>query len=354
MEPRNRTNNDVLNIGIVSGDFIDHPVSFFINTFLEHHTTNFKVVCYSQSTGSSPKLQENDQYKIIKNVSADDAVKLIKSDDIDILIDLSGHTAANRLDIFAKRAAPVQISYCGYPYTTGLVNMDYRITDKVCDNPNVFDKNYTEKLLFMDNCFLCWGGKIDVELEDNSTDQFIRIGCFNRLNKINDDMIALFNKVLENVHNTLLVFKTKALLNEDVKEKFLEKFNKYKDRVSVLKCTVLHDAHLKVYNQIDVAIDTFPYSGTTTSCEALSVGVPVYTIYNNDTFYHPQNVTTSLLVNSGLDEFVCKDADDIVSRLQTLSLKGLRERIYNSFTYGKVCDKKVYTANFEELLKLNL
>jgi protein O-GlcNAc transferase len=343
-----RSSDSPITVGLVSGDFVDHPVSFFTSTFLKYHTDRFKVICYSQNI-CNLDLQKQDTTCVIRNISTDGLVDIIKNNHVDILIDLSGHTACNRLDVFAKRAAPVQITYCGYPYTTGLLNMDYRITDEFCDNTN--SNHYTEKLLFMKHSFLCWNGpSTDVEYT-NSTDNKLRIACFNRLNKISTGMIALFRQILESTDNTILVFKTKALLNKKTLEKFLANFDtKYTNRIQVLKCTPIHEAHLKVYNTVDVAIDTFPYSGTTTSCEALSMGVPVFTLKDIVHNYHPQNVTSSILANSQLEWYICSSYMDMISKIKHVDLNGLRERTRTAFLKGFVCNKEIFIRDFENLL----
>ncbi len=340
-----------ISIGLISGDFVDHPVSWFIKGLLESHSDKFKFICYSQTNGKQPVLQQGDEYKLIKNKDTKNVVKMIRSDKIHILLDLSGHTAGNRIDVFAWRAAPIQISCIGYPFTTGIDNMDYRITDRICDNEEISRHYYTEKLLYMPNCFLNYTPPESLpELSSEFNGYTLKIGCFNRLNKITEGMIKLFNRILEEIPNSVIVFKTKALLNIQVKNEFIKKFIDTA-RIIVLVCTVLHEDHLKTYNQIDIAIDTFPYSGTTTSCEALSMGVPVLSIHDSTNWFHPQNVTCSILANSGLSEFICVNNDGLILKLKELK-KNIpnKNSIRNSFLNGLVCDKNKYVANFEKLL----
>lgn len=357
LEKRKLTGDAAINIGFVSGDFIDHPVSYFISEFLVKHSSKFKVVCYNQTNSSSvPKLKQGDLYKVIKNRVTDQCISLIKNDNIDILVDLSGHTAHNRLDIFAKRAAPIQITYCGYPFTTGLENMDYRITDKFCDDPDISQIYYSEKLLFMDGCFLGYNSKENAEFKPDTIDSEgkLRIGCFNRLNKFSDKMYELFRMILDKTSDTVLVFKTKALLDSVNINKFVNRIGeKYSDRIRILKCTILHNKHLEEYNNIDIAIDTFPYSGTTTSCEALTMGVPVFTLHDKDTMYHPQNVTSSLLINSGMPEYISDTLDEMVekiSKVEKESLTNIKTDTRNNFLNGTVCNTVDFIKNFENVL----
>ena len=352
--PWTRKQGEHITIGVVSGDFVEHPVSYFIGAFLERHSKKIKVICYSQTNSSlKPTLLDTDSYKTIRNIATQDCIRLIKEDKVDILVDLSGHTANNRMDIFAARAAPIQISYCGYPFTTGLRNMDYRITDNICDNPEISAKFYTEKLLFMKGCFLCYNQTPpDIKPKSTNNTRGLRIGCFNRLNKIGPDVIGLFNKILQQVQGSVLVFKTKALLNKTIQKEFLDKFPP--GRIEIRECTVSHNQHLEEYNNVDVAIDTFPYSGTTTSCEALSMGVPVFSIQDTKWYYHPQNVTSSILYHSDLKGYICSSQDELLNKLKNVNMRNIMNTKYTVrqlFLKGLVCDKKKWVEDFEDILE---
>jgi predicted O-linked N-acetylglucosamine transferase (SPINDLY family) len=365
-----------INIGIISGDFTDHPVSYFISTFLsQYDSSRFNVTCYSECIIDTSLFHKDLKFKFIKNMSSLDAANLIYNDNIHILFDLAGHTAHNRLDIFALKPSPIQISYIGYPFTTGLNEMDYRITDMICDNPNVSQEYYTEKLLYMNNCFLCYNpivtkrsnnGQITPSSLSNITDKqpyiengYITIGCFNRLNKITDSVIKIFNKILLKNDSFRFVFKTKALLNKNIKNTFLNKFDKsVRNRINIIDCTILHEDHLLEYNNIDIAIDTFPYSGTTTSCEALYMGVPVFTIYDRTYYFHPQNVTASILKNShsDLSFYVVESEDELYTKLEIINnkpidfWKNMKKIVRTQFLTGDVCNQKKYIDNLSTLL----
>jgi predicted O-linked N-acetylglucosamine transferase (SPINDLY family) len=364
-----------INIGIISGDFVDHPVSFFISTFLKNFdTTRFNVTCYSECIINTGLYNKNLQFKTIKNLSAEDVGDIIYNDRVHILFDLAGHTAFNRLDVFALKPSPIQITYIGYPFTTGLDQMDYRITDNICDGDfSVSQKFYTESLLALPNCFLCYDPTVINNINNNSentikkhditkrtNDRFLTIGCFNRVNKMTDGVVKLLNDILVKIPKTRLVLKTKALINKKVRADFVAKFDKrVRDRISVLECTMTHDEHLLTYNQVDIAIDTFPYSGTTTTCEALYMGVPVFSLYDSEYYFHPQNVSCSILQNSGLSEYVIKNRDDIFTKISDLLQKDqeqsdyfykLKNDIRTKFTNGLVCDKKQYMINFQTML----
>ena len=361
---------DKINIGIISGDFVEHPVSFFISTLLKKYdTSRFNITCYSECIINTSVFNSHLQFKTIKNHSADLAADIIHNDKIHILFDLAGHTAFNRLDIFALKPSPIQITYIGYPYSTGLDEMDYRITDYVCDGDlSISQKFYTEKLLPLKNSFLCYDPTvIKRSIEDTTTimpelnprdpsKNFITFGCFNRLNKMTDSVILLFNKILMKFLNSRFVFKTKALINTTIKNKFLNKFDKnVRSRITVLDCTLTHESHLLTYNQIDIAIDTFPYSGTTTTCESLYMGVPVFSLYDSEYYFHAQNVSCSILKNSDLDYYIFNNEDELFQKIEELNQKdtvfwkNLKVDTRNKFTNGKVCNKEEYISNIQEL-----
>ncbi len=363
--------NDKINIGIISGDYTDHPVSFFINTFLQNFDKNrFNVTCYSECFINTSVYSSDLRFKTIKNLSVSAAADMIYNDKTHILFDLSGHTAFNRLDIFALKPSPIQITYIGYPFTTGLTEMDYRITDNICDGDfQVSQTFYTEKLLAMKNCFLCYdptlirntGEKLIPKNTINlrKRDGFINIGCFNRVNKITHGVIKTLNDILVKIPKTRLILKTKALINKKVRLEFVNKFDKQvRDRIIVLECTISHEDHLLTYNQVDIAVDTFPYSGTTTTCEALYMGVPVYSFYDSKYYFHAQNVSCSILKNSDLSEYILKDTSEIIQSIQKLKNNvddepfwlNLKRDVQNKFINGLVCNKTEYMKNFQDTL----
>lgn len=353
-----------INIGIISGDFVDHPVSFFISTFLKRFdTSRFTITCYSECVINTKIYNSQLKFKTIKHYSSSAASQMIYDDNIHILFDLAGHTAFNRLDIFANKPSPIQITYIGYPYSTGLDKMDYRITDNICDGDfSVSQEFYTERLLALDNCFLCYDPDVKGEgkthlLKPRERDGWINIGCFNRINKITDSVIGYFNDILLHFQKTRFIFKTKALINNSIKQKFINKFDKsVRSRIIVLDCTLSHDDHLLTYNQVDFAIDTFPYSGTTTTCEALYMGVPVFSLYDSQYYFHAQNVSCSILRNSDLDFYVVDTKEDLFEKIKVLSgrdsnfWKGLKGDVRVKFLGGRVCDKGLYIKNLQNLL----
>jgi predicted O-linked N-acetylglucosamine transferase (SPINDLY family) len=359
-----------INIGLVSGDFINHACTNFINSFLDNYDPSiFNVTCYSSTRVqlSNKNIEMHYIGKANMDVNTDiyannehsptNIAKLIHDKKTHILIDLSGHTLNNRLDVFALKPAPIQITYIGVPYTTGIDEMDYKITDNICDaNPEVSKRYYSEQLLQMKDCCLCYTpSQKNVPIESTKLPNILKIGCFNRVEKMSDIFIDLCNKLLSKLVYVHLYFKSDVLTCTMMMEKFINKFNQdARDRIHVSRLVEKCDRLLE-YNKIDLSIDTFPYSGTTTTCESLVMGVPVFTKYDSSRFMHAQNISSSILKNSNLDQYICNSDDDVINKIndcytQTTDWTKLKHDTRESFLQGKVCDIPNYTKNMQELL----
>lgn len=355
--------NTKLNIGFVSGDFICHPVAYFIHSILNNINYDlFNVHCYSVKVVQLQDMFKNCTWSVVKNLNSNELKELIQSHNIDILIDLSGHTGDNRLDTFALKPAPIQISYCGYPNSSGIKSMDYRITDKFCDSEES-QKYFVEKLVFMDKCFLAYTPSMGisnippVDVQPCFLNNYITFGCFNRYNKINKKVISVWEKVLAAIPTARFVIKTKEFLTPKLKAQFFDSFKDKSilDRVTVLPYSDTYSEHLLDYNKMDISLDTFPYSGTTTSCESLMMGVPVLTLFDNVRHYHSQNVTTSLMKNCGLHEYVTTSEDEYVDKAVQFAncidkLRNLKIVVRDAFVNGPVCNYNSFVNEFETKL----
>ena len=182
---------------------------------------------------------------------------------------------------------------------------------------------------------------------------YVTFGCFNRYNKINSMVIGVWEKILQQAPTARFVIKTKEFLTPKLKQQFFDTFKDKSvlDRVVILPYSDTYQEHLLDYNKMDISLDTFPYSGTTTSCESLMMGVPILTLFDNIRHYHSQNVTTSLMKNSNLPEFVAYSQDEYISKAvqyanNALSLTNLKSKVRSSFVNGAVCD---YTGFVDEL-----
>jgi protein O-GlcNAc transferase len=353
-----------LRIGFVSGDYICHPVSYFIHSILGHIDYNlFEVYCYSAKVVKLEAMFPKCKWFVVKNVGPGDFKKMIQSHKIDILFDLSSQTGDNRLDTFVLKPAPIQISYCGYPNSSGISSMDYRITDRYCDSHNS-QKYYTEELVFMDRCFLAYTPSMGIANIPKLTDTqpavkngYVTFGCFNRFNKVNEMVIGVWERVLLAAPTARLLVKTKEFMTPKIKLKFLETFKDKSvlERIQIIDYSNTYTEHLADYNKMDIALDTFPYSGTTTSCEALMMGVPILTVFDKEREYHSQNVTTSLMKNCELDDFVTYSQDAYVKMAAQLAktpgaLKDLKMTVRDRFVKSPICDYQGFTDEFENKL----
>jgi len=352
-----------INIGFVSGDFICHPVSYFIHSILSHINYDlFNVVCYSVKVVELKDLFPKCEWRVVKNMSPEDLKQKIQSDNIDILFDLSAHTGDNRLDTFVLKPAPIQISYCGYPNSSGIKSMDYRITDKICDSEKS-QKYYSEKFIFMDKCFLAYTPSMGIKNIPEIKEQpcvkngYVTFGTFNRYNKINEMVIGVWEKMLQAAPTARFMIKTKEFLTPKLKKQFLDTFKDKSvlDRVILLPYSDTYTEHLPDYNKFDIAVDTFPYSGTTTSCESLMMGVPILTLFDNVRHYHSQNVTSSLMKNCGLDEYVTYSQEEYISKAVYFAnninkLTNLKREVRDAFVNGPICNYTEFTNEFEDKL----
>ena len=355
-----KTPNEKLNIGFVSGDFAFHPVSYFVNCILKFlNRDKFTITCFSNKIIQMDNM-ENVKWVVTKNKSNIELFNIIQENNIDILFDLSAHTGDNRLDTFVLKPAPIQISYCGYPGSSGIKSMDYHLTDRICDSLET-QKYYQEKLVFLKNCFLAYTPVSGINnLPSLTLDQpcvnnkYITFGSFNRFNKINDNVLAVWEKILLAIPNSKLNIKTREFSTKKLKDKFMKRMVRVAHQIVIMDFTDTMDEHLNDYNKIDIALDTFPYSGTTTSCEALLMGVPLITLYDNKRHYHSQNVTASLLINSDLDEFVCYSELEYINRAIKYSEElnyVVKNDIRSKFINGHVCNYTEFVTNFEETLQ---
>lgn len=353
-----------LRIGFVSGDFICHPVAYFIHSILNHINYDlFDVHCYSVKVVRLDDMFKECKWFVVKNKSDIEFKNLIQSHKIDILFDLSAHTGDNRLDTFVLKPAPIQISYCGYPNSSGIKSMDYRLTDTYCDNTQHSQKYYQEKLVFMKRSFLAYTPSMGISNippigpQPCTENGYVTFGCFNRYNKINSVVVETWNKILQRAPTARFVIKTKEFLTPKLKKQFLDGFKDKSvlERVMVLPYSDTYQEHLPDYNKMDISLDTFPYSGTTTSCESLMQGVPVLTLNDNIRHYHSQNVTTSLMKNSNMPDFVAYSNEDYINKAVTFAnniqaLSDLKVKTRSNFVNGAVCDYKGFVDEFEDTM----
>lgn len=353
-----------LRVGYVSPDFRDHSVAYFIEPLFEGH--NRAVVdVYAYSTLPRPdhvtrRLESLcDHWVDMSGLSLEQAVERVRKDEIDILVDLAGHTANNSLALFARRPAPVGVSYLGYPNSTGLVTVHWRIVDHTVD-PDNQDQFYCEKLLRLPGCFVCYRPPSDAPpvLPLPALDAGrITFGSFNNLSKVNDDVIQLWSDVVKAVPRSRLLVKNPSLTDEGTRHRFEEKFYSQglnEDSVELIGHTPTRQEHLALYGRVDIALDTFPYNGTTTTCEALWMGVPVLTLVGQS---HGGRVGASLLQAAGLAEWATASRDALVDHAMRAAgsfdeLARLRAALRRQLLDSDLCDTRQFIAKVEHAYRL--
>ena len=343
-------NGSRLRVGYMSPDLREHSVAHFLSALLAaHDRKRIEAICYAQPArrdAMSARLQElSDGWVELGGGPAEPLAERIAADGVDILVDLAGHTAGARLDIFAHKPAPVQISWLGYPNTTGLPAIDYRITDAVADPPGE-DEFYTERLLRLDRCFVCyWPHKNApaVTAPPAAHTGRVTFGSFNTLAKLSPATIALWAEVLRGVPESSLYLKAGSLADAATCERVRAAFAAEgiaAGRLRLEKWTANAADHLSQYHDIDIALDPVSYNGTTTTCEALWMGVPVVSLRGER---HASRVGASLLNAVRLDELIASDAVDYVSLAKSLAedaarLSALREGMRERLRASALCD----------------
>jgi predicted O-linked N-acetylglucosamine transferase (SPINDLY family) len=357
-----RTVNKRLKIGYVSPDFKAHAVVNFIEPILmSHNRDHFEIFCYSDV--SSPDEVTNriekhaDQWRSVVGMSYENVAGLIRKDGIDILIDLAGHTGGiNRILLFAYKPAPVQVTWIGYPSTTGLETIDYKIVDKMTDPVGTTEQYYAERLIRLPETFLCYLPDKDIPHVSHLpafSAGHITFGSFNNFVKITPEVIALWSRILKIVPNSHLIMKSLSFFDKTTTSYARTIFLREgieAATIEFLQPLASMTDHLELYNHIDIGLDTFPYNGTTTTCEALWMGVPVITLAGKS---HASRVGVSLLSNVGLPELIATTPEEYVAKAVNLArdpekLQSLRKCLRDMMSHSPLTDAKKFTHQLEE------
>ena len=355
--------NKKIRIGFVSGDYGNHPVSYYLlNTINYINNKTFELIAYSNSNRMDEiTLELKKKFKVwrkINHLNDTEVINLVNKDSIDILFDLSGHTAKNRLSIFVNKIAPVQVTWLGYNASTGLKEIDYIIVDPYVV-PLSDQKYFAEKIFQLPNTFQCISIKDDIKINlsryKNKRD--IIFGSFNNLSKINDNVIDLWSQILKKVENSKLFLKAKQLDNLTIVENIKKKFQKNginTGKIITEGKSKTREEMLKKYNQIDIALDPFPYSGITTSLEASWMGVPLLTKKGNN-FY--SRIGTSINKNLDMEDWIANNEKDYILKAisKTSDLEKLfqtKKELRNKFLKSPLSNPRQYVKHFENCLNL--
>ena len=363
MPPRARVDSaradQRLRIGYVSADFRQHAVAHFIEPVLAaHDAKRFEIFCYynypvsDAVTGRIEKLAHH--WRVITSRSDEEVANMIRADGIDILVDLAGHTPLNRLRVFARKPAPVQASWIGYSSTTGLTRMDYRITDTVSDPIGVTDDLYTEKLVRLPDTYSCFqplANSPHVGALPATQSGHVTFGSFNNFIKMTPEVLQTWARVLQRVPTSTLLLKYRSFEAEKIRALVLAAFAKHgvqPARIHFLGSDDYH-THLRAYHQVDIALDTFPHNGDTTTCDALWMGVPVVV---NTGVNHVGLMGASRLRSVGLEDLVARDNDNYVDIACALAndvprLEKLRATLRETMKASPLMDAPRFTRNLE-------
>ena len=353
-----------LRVGLLSGDLRKHAVACFAQAVIHHlDRAAFEVVCLSTA-------EREDDVSARLRAAADEWVSLgtapphqlharLRTAKLDLLIDLHGHTDGHRLDALGHRVAPLQVTYCGYPATTGLPGMDVRLVDALTDPPGAPDGPqawHTERLERIDGCFLAYSPPPDAPEPAWHEGRPPTFGSFNAMLKYNDRLIRLWTRLLHDNPGSRLLLKNGSLSGAEAKADLAARFEAAgagTERIEMRGFEAASRHHLATYDEIDVALDTFPYHGTTTTCEALWMGVPVVTMAGEA---HASRVGVSLLNAVGLGQLVAADEAGYAAIATALLHDAPRRRAWKAGLRAQVagsmlCDGPGFGARFGAALR---
>ncbi len=310
-----------LRVGYVSPDFRGHVVSYFMEPVLANHDRGrFEIFCYhthAEKDGVTARLRGHVEHWLdCEELTADELAERIRADRIDILVDLAGHTAGNPMMVFAMKPAPVQVTWLGYPDTTGLGAVDYRLTDTQADPPGESDGLSIERLVRLPASYYCYRPPArvpDVTALPAAATEAVTFGCFNNFHKISGAFLDAVARVLHAVPGSHFLLKGRPLSVPEVAQTVRERFERTgigAERIELRGWEAGFKDHLAIYSAVDIALDSFPYNGGTTTCEALWMGVPVVTVAGDR---HVSRMGASLLSAVGLDELIARDIDGLVA-----------------------------------------
>ncbi|MDC1044652.1 hypothetical protein OAQ67_04540 [Candidatus Pelagibacter ubique] len=343
----------------------EHSITAFLKTIIKNvNKDKFELILFSNSNKNKedetpPDLKIYfDKWINIQNLDDIEAINIIRKNNINIMIDLMGLSSLNRLSLFKNRLAPIQILWLGYNNTSGLSQMDYLIAD-----PNLIKKNevkfYSEKILFLPNIWNCHSGFSTLRKENPAplmNNNHITFGSFNNTNKISDEVVSVWSNILQSINNSRLIIKSSHVYSDEIlKEKF-EK-NKVLNQIIFLDRKSSFKEHIDEYKKIDLALDTFPYNGVTTSFEAIWMGVPILTLKG----FNPnsragesinKNLNMNYLIADNKDEYVLKaielskNFEKVIEIRKNIFDKALKSNLFN--------DKKFSKEFYESLEKIYL
>jgi predicted O-linked N-acetylglucosamine transferase (SPINDLY family) len=350
-----------LRIGIVSADLVSHPVGWFLESILAQlDQSRIELIAYSNNPREDDLTTRIKPYfsawKSLCTLNDQDAAQLIHQDAVHVLLDLSGHTGKNRLPVFAWKPAPVQVTWLGYFATTGVAEMDYLLADKT-GVPEAQHINFSEAIWYLPDTRLCFTPphtNLPVASLPSLTHDFVTFGCFQNLAKISDEVLIAWGRILAALPNARLRLACKQLGDVTVAARLTERLRQQgiaPARVT-MHGSVSRAAYLAAYAEVDMLLDTFPFPGGTTTCEALWMGVPTLTLAG-DTLLSRQGA--SLLTAAGLLDWIAMSEADYVAKAVHFAsdlpkLATLREELREQVRASPLFDAPRFAKHFEQAL----
>jgi len=356
------TANRRLRIGYVSSDFRTHAVSYFFEPLIAAHDHScFEIFCYdTNSEGADEttmRLREAaDHWREVADKTDEELAIMIHEDNIDILIDLAGHTAGNRLKTFTYKPAPIQATYLGFFAATGLEAMDYWITDETF-HPLDTPEQSIEQIYRLPHCMFCYKASSTAPpvAPCPNTDEKVVLGSFNHISKLTPRVIEAWSTLIHKLPGSKLLLHEKSLGNPDNKRILLERFAEHgisPERLLVHGNVSMED-YLATYAWVDIALDPFPRTGATTTAEALWMGVPVVTLAGQR---YMERASASMLAAIGLNDLIASGYDDYISKVIALAKAPerrtyLRSNLRSIMTESPLCDGKGLAISMESAYK---
>jgi predicted O-linked N-acetylglucosamine transferase (SPINDLY family) len=352
----NRDPDRRLRVGYVSPDFREHIVGQNLLPLLrEHDHQQMEIFCYANLVRADALTEQfrryADVWRSIAGLSDSQAVDLVRHDRIDILVDLTLHSAKNRLVVFAHKPAPVQVTFAGYPGSTGLDAIDYRLTDPYLDPPGLNDHFYSETSIRLPDSFWCYEPLV-TELAVNpppaQTDGHVTFGCLNNFCKINEPVLRLWAQVLKTIPRSRFMMLCPEGSHRQSLLDLMQREGIHPDRIKLIARRP-HLQYLELYHRIDVGLDSFPYNGHTTSLDSFWMGVPVITLVGQTVV---GRAGLSQLTNLGLTELIARTPEQYVQIATDLAgdlprLAELRRTLRGRMRASPLMDAPRFARNVE-------
>jgi protein O-GlcNAc transferase len=357
------TRNRKLRIGYVSPDFREHSVRYFIEPILaSHDREQFEIFCYASGSRRDEVTDRLRSHAFawhdVAGLNDAALADLIRSHRIDILIDLAGHTSDHRLLTFARKPAPVQVTYLGYPATTGLETMDYRLTDSIADPDASSQEIYREELIRLPGAFFVFGDDQSVPFAPDlpaDANGFVTFGSFNNMAKISDEVLSAWASILAATPNSRLLMNTRAMGNPSTRQRVLQFFSARGISTSRLQLWpwMTLAQYMNLLRSVDITLDTFPFNGHTTSCKSLWMGAPFITLTGN---HFRGRMGTTIVHHLDLQDLIATSQQDYVERAVNLPndrprLRELRRTMRERLLRSPLTDAAAFTAGLETIYR---